>query len=347
MTARPTQSETTSNYRLMGLEASPYTMKVDAYLKYKGLPYEWVIRNLKNEKLFQTHAKVQLIPLLFFPSGETMQDSTLIIERLEREEDGPSIHPDDKALWFLSCLFEEFGDEWCNKLMFFQRWFYETDAKATGKRLARDRLQGQWWGALARPLVAHLVVRRMVPRLVYSGGNETNIPQLKQSFIDLCAMLDQHFLARPYLLGGRPCFGDFGLWCNLYEAWTDPTAKAYIEANSPALTAYIKRMLSPSADGEFETLDTLTPTLRPILQQEMATRFLPWMEANHQAFHAGEAETRLTMNGELFKQKTFKYQARTLDELRRKFSTVAEHAPLTGLLRDTGCLGFMQAKENA
>ena len=339
--------QSASQFRLMGLDPSPYTMKVDSYLKFKGIPYEWVSRNLKNEKLFQEHAKVQLIPLLFFPSGEAMQDSTLIIERLEKEQADPTIHPEDQALWFLSCLFEEFGDEWCNKLMFFQRWFYEADAKATGKRLARERLEGVWWAPIVRPIAARLLVRRMVPRLVYSGGNETNIPQLKQSFIDLSGMLDKHFAKRPYLLGARPCFGDFGLWCNYYQAWTDPTANAYLEANAPALVNYIKRMQSPSVEGDFEDLEALKPTLIPVLEREMATRFLPWMEANHRAWDAGHKETSLTMNGELFQQKTFKYQALTLDELRSKFATVADHEILTELLNETGCLPFLRLGQDA
>jgi len=286
---------------------------------------------------------VQLIPLLFFPNGDTMQDSTPILERLDAEYPEPSMHPQDPALWFLSCLFEEFGDEWCNKLMFFQRWFYEADAKATGQRLARERFSGEWWSGAARPFAARMMVRRMVPRLVYSGGNETNIPQLKLSFQNLSALLEAHFQRRPYLLGGRPCFGDFGLWCNFYQAWTDPTANAYLEANAPALVAYIKRMLEPSVEGEFDALQALKPTLTPILVQEMATRFLPWMAANHRAFHGGQKETRLEMNGQLFQQKTFKYQAVTLDELRRKFSTVADDANLARLLETTGCLPFMTA----
>lgn len=333
----------TSHFRLLGLEASPYTMKVKSYLTFKGIPFEWITRSIANEKLFQDHAKVQLIPLLFFPAGEVMQDSTPIIERLEEENPGNSIHPEDPALWFLSCLFEEFGDEWCNKLMFFQRWFYEADAKATGLRLANDRLDDKWWRPLARPVIAHLLVRRMVPRLVYSGGNETNIPQLKQSFENLTALLEAHFQTRPYLLGGRPCFGDFGLWCNLYEAWTDPTAKTYLEANAPRLVAYIKRMLTPKVEGDFETLEMLEPTMRPILAQEMASRFLPWMEANHKAWHAGEKQTSLTMNDTLFQQKTFKYQAGTLNELRRKFSAVSGYDPITALLEDTGCHSFLRA----
>jgi len=337
-------SDVSGKFRLMGLAPSPYTMKVDAYFRFKGLDFEWVSRSLKNEKLFQAHAKVQLIPLVFFPEGDTMQDSTLILERVEEDHPEPSIHPDDPALRYLSYLFEEFGDEWCNKLMFFQRWFYEADAKATGDRLARERLSGQWWGPLVQPIAAKMLVKRMVPRLEYSGGNAVNIPQLKQAFEDLTAMLDTHFQNRSYLLGDRPCFGDFGLWCNLYQAWTDPTAKAYLEAHTPRLVAYIKRMRHPGNEGEFESLDSLKPTLMPILSQEMGTRFLPWMQANHDAFEAGEAETSLTMNGSLFKQKTFKYQARTLDELRRKFARLADDATLSGVLEEAGCLPYLATR---
>ncbi len=335
-------SENKAGFRLMGLEPSPYTMKVDAFLKFKSIPYQWVSRNRKAEREYQAHAKVQLIPLLFFPNGDTMQDSTPILERLDVVHPDPTIHPKDKTLWFLSCLFEEFGDEWCNKLMFFQRWFYEADAKSTGNRLAAEVYGGEWWSGIAKPAIVHMMVRRMVPRLVYSGGNETNIPQLKASFEALSAMLEAHFQTRPYLMGARPCFGDFGLWCNLYQAWTDPTAKAYLEAHAPTLVAYIKRMRNPSVEGDFESLATLRPTLLPILQQEMATRFLPWMEANHRAFHAGEKETSLQMNGQLFQQKTFKYQAVTLDELRRKFVTVAGEPALTAILEETGCLPFLR-----
>ncbi len=271
-----------------------------------------------------------------------MQDSTLIIERLEQEHPTPSIHPEDPALWFLSCLFEEFGDEWCNKLMFFQRWIYQADAKASSKRLAAELLAGKWWASLARPLAEKLIVRRMVPRLSYSGANATTIPQLKDSFETLAALLNSHFEQRPYLLGARPCFGDFGLWCNLHQAWTDPTAGAYLQQHAPALVAYLQRMLTPSAEGDFETLETLKPSLKPVLAQEIATRFLPWMDANQRAAAANQPQTSLTMHGQPFAQKTFTYQAKTFAELKQKFANVADNATLVELLRETNCLDFFQ-----
>ncbi|WP_155197346.1 hypothetical protein [Roseibium hamelinense] len=49
------------------------------------------------------------------------------------------------------------------------------------------------------------------------------------------------------------------------------------------------------------------------------------------------------MNGQIFQQKTFKYQANTLDELRRKFQMVADEPALIQLLEQTDCLSFLSA----
>jgi glutathione S-transferase len=62
-------------YRLFGMEVSPYSVKVRALLRFKQLPFEWVLRSQANEAEFREHAKVPLIPLLLTPSG-AMQDST-------------------------------------------------------------------------------------------------------------------------------------------------------------------------------------------------------------------------------------------------------------------------------
>ncbi|MBI1262921.1 MAG: glutathione S-transferase family protein [Rhizobiales bacterium] len=338
-------SNNKNEFRLMGLEASPYTMKVDAYLTFKGLPFKWISRNMKTEGLFQKHAKVQLIPLLFFPDGETMQDSTPILERLESDHPEPTIHPEDPTLWFLSCLLEEFGDEWCNKLMFFQRWLYKADQEATAKRLAGLTLEGQWYALLARPFFARMIIRRMVPRMSFAGATPTNIPIYKESFFNLSKLLDQHLATRPYLLGARPSFGDFGMWCNLYQAWTDPTPRAHFEAHTPHLLAWIHRMRAPRIDGDFESLDTLLPTLKPILTEEVGARFLPWVDANERAWVAGAPETAFIMNGAPYRQKTFKYQAFTLEALRSKFRTVSDNPTLRGLLRETGCLDVLAVTE--
>ena len=63
----------------------------------------------------------------------------------------------------------------------------------------------------------------------------------------MLGLLDDHLARRPYLFGGRPAYGDFGLWGQFYELWTDPTTGALIEGNAPHVLEWIHRMLWPKA----------------------------------------------------------------------------------------------------
>ena len=81
--------------RLIGLETSPYSLKLHSDLRSKWIPLEWIDRNRKNEAPFQKHARIQLIPLVLFSDDDSMQDSSPIIERLEAQYPEPSIHPDE------------------------------------------------------------------------------------------------------------------------------------------------------------------------------------------------------------------------------------------------------------
>lgn len=333
--------DTGARYKLLGLDISPYTMKVKAYLIFKEISFEWAPRNRKNEKLFQANARVQLIPMVFRPDGSAMQDSTLIMEEIEAHHPAPSMYPQDPALRFISDLLEEFGDEWCNKLMFLPRWFYASDQVATSNRIASATFEGSWYKPFVTPIMARFIVRRMKPRLSFAGANETNRPHLEEGLKSFITLLDAHLEKRSYLLGERPSFGDFGIYGNIYQAWTDPTAGGYIKSSAPNVDAWIKHMMAPEVCGEFESLETLLPTLMPILRDEVADKFLKWSVANDKAWKAGEPETALEINGAPYKQKTFKYHSFSLGELRKKYAPVAGNASLTDLLTETNCLQYL------
>src|SRR5258708_5607743 len=96
-------------------------------------------------------------------------------------------------------------------------------------------------------------------------------------------LLDQHLAERPYLFGGRPAFGDFGLWGQIYEMWTDPTAGALIGGGAPHVLDWVHRMLWPKAEGKFEAWSTLQPTLMPILTKQIGAQFMPWPRAKSQS----------------------------------------------------------------
>ena len=123
--------------------------------------------------LFQTHAKLPLVPLVVTPDDEGLQDSTPIIERTEAAHPEPSIHPDDPICRFVSTLLEEFGDEWGNKWMFHFRWAREVDQLACSRRLAAGMMEGASDEELAA--AAGNIRERMINRVWFVGSSAKKI----------------------------------------------------------------------------------------------------------------------------------------------------------------------------
>src|ERR1700761_8524786 len=190
------------SYRIIGAEMSPYSVKVRSYFRYKGLPHQWILRNAASHAEYEKHAKVPIIPLVVTPEGAAIQDSTPIIDRIEKLHPEPSIHPADPVAQFISALIEEFGDEWGNKWMFHYRWARDVDQISSAGRLARMRAPEAGEQEHAAP--AGQVRARMVDRVWFVGSNAVTAPQIEAGFLDMLGLLERHLAARLYLFGGRP-----------------------------------------------------------------------------------------------------------------------------------------------
>ena len=331
----------TDVYRIFGAELSPYSVKVRSYFRYKGIPHEWIVRTVQNQAEFDRHAKLPLIPLVITPDGGAMQDSTPIIERLEAQFPEPSIHPTDPAAAFVSALLEEYGDEWGNKPMFHYRWFYEADQESGAQRIAASMNPEASGDLLAG--IREAVKGRMIPRLKFVGSSPATKDQIEGSFLRQLDALERHLESRPFLFGGRPAFGDFGLYAQLYECSTDPTPGGIIRARSPRVLAWIERMLAPQVSGDWEPWPALEPTLLPLLRDEVAAVFFPWTAANGRALAAGEKEFTVRLDGKPFSQETQKYHAKSLAALRARYAAVSDRSTLDPLLERAGCRRWLAA----
>ena len=321
-------------YRIFGAEVSPYSVKVRSYFRYKQIPHEWIVRSTSTAPESQKYAKLPIIPLVVSPEGEAMQDSTPIIEQLEQRFPEPSIHPDDPVAAFVSALLEEFGDEWGNKWMFHYRWAREADQVSASERIA-SAMSGASGDELARAAAG--VRERMVNRVWFVGSNAQTAPQIEDSFREAVGALERHLAARPYLFGARPAFGDFAMWGQIYNAYTDPTPGAILRASAPKVVAWCQRMLDPKAEGPFEAWAALAPTLQPLLREQVGRRFLPWTVANAKAITDGAEEFSVELAGRTFTQKPQKYHAKSLRALRERYAAAASPA-LDRALADAGCL---------
>jgi glutathione S-transferase len=242
---------------------------------------------------------------------------------------------------FVSALIEEFGDEWGNKWMFHYRWTREVDQICSAGRIARMR--GPKASEQEHAAFASQIRARMADRVWFVGSNAQTAPQIEAGFHDMLGLLDDHLSTRPYLFGARPGFGDFGLWGQFYELWTDPTAGALIEGNAPHVLDWVHRMLWPRAEGAFEAWSTLKPTLAPILNKQVGGRFMPWTLANEKTLAEGKDEFSVRLGDEVWTQKPQKYHARSLAMLRAKYAAIEDKSALDPVLEEAGCLAGLRA----
>jgi glutathione S-transferase len=337
---RVTMPAMAGEHRIFGMELSPFSVKVRSYFRYKQIPHVWLVRSLETQSEFQKYAKLPLVPLVVSPEGEGLQDSTPIIEAYEAKFPEPTIHPREPVAAFVSALLEEFGDEWGNKWMFHYRWARDVDQISAAGRIARSsmpRASEEQHAAMTAQ-----IRERMVGRVWFVGSSPATAPKIEASFLETIDLLEAHLATRPYLFGARPAFADFGLWGQIYNAWTDPTPGALIGGRAPAVLAWVQRMLFPRAEGEFEPWARLELSLSPLLERQVGRLFLPWSVANAAAIDAGRDEFTVELAGEKWTQKPQKYHAKSLAVLRAKYAAAGDKRELDAWLARTGCLAALK-----
>jgi len=329
-------------HRIFGAEVSPYSVKVRSYFRYKGIPHEWIVRDTSTQAEFQKYAKLPLIPVVVTPDDEAFQDSTPIIETMEERFPEPALQPEDPSLAFVSALIEEFADEWGNKWMFHYRWARDVDQQSAARRIAATMMPD----ASAEQIdgMAAGIRERMVGRVWFVGSSEQTAPLIEGSYREGVGQLEAHLGPRPYLLGARPALADFGLWGQIYNCWTDPTAGGILKDGAPAVCRWVERMLEPKAEGGFESWDALAPTLLPFLERQVGRLFLPWSDANARALASGSESFDVDLDGHAWSQKPQKYHARSLGKLREKYAAVRGDARLNQILDAAGCRTWLEPR---
>jgi glutathione S-transferase len=330
----------TAPFRLYGAELSPYSVKVRSYLRFKKAPFEWLQRTQARQEEFTRYAKLPLIPVLVDAEDNALQDSTPIIETLERDMPEPSIIPAEPALAFVSALLEDYADEWLNKAMFHYRWSYPEDQESAAARIVDIIFEGA-----EKPAGIEQAVRtRMVGRLYHVGSSPETAPLIEGSFVRLIELLDRLVSDRRYLFGGRPCLADFGFAGQLTQLLSDPTPGALIRARAPHVVGWIERMQDPDVEGDFASLASLQVELAPLLQTEVAGAYLAWMAANAQAVGEDASGISVNIGGTVFTQKPQRYAAKAFAELCRKRAAI-EDPELTRLLQETGCDAYLASSD--
>ncbi|MFN2427794.1 MAG: glutathione S-transferase N-terminal domain-containing protein [Candidatus Binatia bacterium] len=335
---------TTPLLRIVGIHGSPYSRKLLAALRYRRLPYAWIVKDSPEDENLP-RARVPLLPQLLAEDARgvaiAITDSTPILRDLDRRLPGRLVRPVDPVVALVDAILEDWADEWLTKPMFHYRWAFADDIARASDILPR-------WSRPSRPdeqvrTGGAMFAERQIGRLGVVGSNETTAPVIEESYRRTLTLLSDHLASQRFLLGGRPATCDFAAYGQLTQlTGFDPTPTAIAYELAPRVVAWVNVVedlsgLEPSAD-DWTTRDTLPDTLRALLG-EVGRVYVPFLLANADAIARGTGTVHCTIDGKAWTQSPFPYQARCLGWLREEYAALSpsDLADAAALLAGTGC----------
>lgn len=246
-------------YRFYAAEVSYFSAKVRPFFRYKEIPFEEIAPTPDvYRNVIQARTGLGFIPVVITPDDVTLQDTSDILDELERRFPDPPVYPATPVLRVVGYLIEVYADEFCLLPAMHYRWsFPESEAKA----------RADFASTTGNPETASRFADRMRGMLPILGVHPESIPAIEAHLRDLLAILSQHFAAHDFLLGSRMSLADLALLGPLYaHLYLDAVPGRLLRENAPRVCAWIERMNHPTPRaGTFLANDALASTLLPLL----------------------------------------------------------------------------------
>lgn len=262
---------------LWGGALSLYSGKVRSYLIKKGIPYrEFYASHPDFQARIRAVVGLGVTPVVETAGGEVLQDSTEIIETLERKYPERAMIPSTPVLRTLAYLLDAYASEHLLTMAMHFRWAEPHVSKNRSflhAEFGRASYIGTDWAQ--REAAGARMVGYFGNMLESLGSNAKTSHAIEEEYVELLACLEVHFQHVPYLLGGHPSLADFGFMAPLYAHLGRDPAPAYLMAvQAPNVARWIERMnLAVIPDGEFpyiaasfDPADAIPPTLIPVLE---------------------------------------------------------------------------------
>lgn len=311
-------------HRLHGLTLSYFTGKLEAYLRVKGVPYEFVEMDMRDFRKCARATGIAQMPQLETPSGEWLTDTTAIIARFEATGAAPALKPSKPLDGFFSLFLEDYFDEWLWRPALYYRWRFDEDAKLMSTQIARTMLRdmpGPFW---AKRLSILLRQRRVF--IDQDGVTRANGGAVEALFLATLDALEPIFGTRPHLFGQRPCEADFALFGSFFRHFShDPTPHDVLRRRAPNTLAWVARLwaTTPSMMDTAPPIDGAPSDLNPLLEEAGAS-YLPYLAANARALRERTSRVRATAKGGVFITKPSPYHLHCLNDLKRAFAALSD-----------------------
>jgi glutathione S-transferase len=278
----------TDKFKFYSWSVSLYSGKARAYLIKQHIDFDDISPAEQHyDAVIRPAIGRWIIPVMETPNDEIVQDGVDIIDWFEsRDMARLPAYPQTPRHLIASLIMEFFGGEGLLRPAMHYRWNFDEDNL--------DFILQQF-GLFAMPQLAPEERRdmalhasgRMRKAAVMFGVTPDTMPHIEAAYEETMAEFDAHFAAQPYLLGGAPTIGDYGLFAALYaHLGRDPHPLAMMQNRAQMLLRWTERMRNPSSDmvefiGRDESLlgdDAVPDTLKTLLRR-VASDYLPEIES--------------------------------------------------------------------
>jgi len=307
---------------LYAMRSSLYSAKARSYLIKQRIEY---IERVPGDPRFPAEVVPEIgrwiIPVLQTTGGELIQDTCDIIDYFDAEMPPErSAKPPAGVQNIVTRVLEMFGSEGLMRPALHYRWNFDgLNMPFVGEDFGRGLMTpggssdgsstfdfgpelGDSDDAAARAKISEFAADRMRALTLDFGVNPETIPEIERSYLEFLALYSAHLETTPYLLGGRPTLGDFGLIAPLYAHLSrDPEPSLIMKRDAWPVWRWVERMNSPVTDsGEYGDVprelfadDAIPPTLTALLAY-IGREFAAEVEA-----HVGFIDNWLEQNDEI------------------------------------------------
>jgi len=308
-------------------DTSYFSGKMEAYLRYKEIPYE---RRLVNSKVMRDEVLpatgLMKVPALRLANGDWLKDTTPMIEWLDAQYPEPPVIPRDQVLRFMSKLVEDYADEWCWRAALYWRWKPIESRKLLMHRIGHEVLSdfptpkwlaGWYYGR-----------RQMATYLSGDGVDAETEPLVEREYLEILDAMTLLLDDQPFLLGSHPTLVDIGLFGPMFRHYAqDPTPSRVMEERAPAVYAWVGRLWNARAH-RFEgrpVLGDFSHAGWDYFLREIAQSYWPFLLGNARAWAAGQKRFDHSAHGVTYKQlKVVHYRVYCLELLQAEYRGLAE-----------------------
>ena len=274
---------------LYGTPGSLYTAKARSYLIKQHIPFK---NRAAGEARFREHIVPAIsrwiIPVLEAPDGMIVQDGAEIITHFEAGGcTRQPAYPTTPLHRLIGQIFELFGGEGLLRPAMHYRWNFDETNKAVLEKDFPAALAPTGASEEMQAGVFAMASGRMRKAMASFGVSPDSIPVIEAAYARFLDLFDAHLAGSPYLLGGRPTIGDYGLVAPLYAHLArDPYPAQLMKRTAYRVWRWTERMNAADQDaGEYgappEALfdgDGVPETLKALLRF-VAEDYMPEVEA--------------------------------------------------------------------